>query len=271
MRRRQRSAPNADIDWVVGGRNKSNMASSFSRALTLARYNWLLYVCATVVAIVGISLCLAATSTMIRLVGGVAAFVAVWYSIASFLAFHAMFDRSSLLRGTWLPELLVSAPERWVQVSVCLEETTLPMKELFPATEGVLLDIFSPSVMTEPAVTRARSASQKSHAVAVTPASLGVPDKWAHATVITLAAHEVRNAAMRESLFCELSRITATNGRIVVVEHLRNFASFLAFGPGFLHFLPRREWIRLSTHTGMRLISESSITPFVNVFVFKPA
>jgi hypothetical protein len=246
------------------------MASSFSRALTLARYNWPLYVFATLVAIVGIALCLAATSTTIRLLGGVAALVAVWFATASFLAFHAMFDRSSLLRGTWLPELLEKAPEKWVQISVCLEETTLPMNQLFPAAEGVLLDIFSPSVMTEPAVTRARARSQNDHAVAVTPASLGVADEWADATVIMLAAHEVRNAAMRESLFRELSRITAAGGRIVVVEHLRNFAAFLAFGPGFFHFLPRSEWIRLSTQSGMRLISESSITPFVHVFVFKP-
>jgi hypothetical protein len=215
-------------------------------------------------------ICLSSTSTTVRWVGGIAALGAAWFAVASFLAFHAMFDRSSLLSGTWLPNLLATTPKKWVQVSVCLEETTLPIATLFPAAEGQLLDIFSQDVMTEPAVTRARSASSRKYGRSVTPSSLGVADQWADATVVTLAAHEVRDSALRESLFRELSRITAKSGRIVIVEHLRNFASFLAFGPGFLHFLPRNEWTRLAQLAGVKLISESSITPFVRIFVFEP-
>ena len=245
-----------------------NSKLSFTRALALARYNWPLYGVAVISAFVGVFLLLNSISLPVRVLGGLGALTAAWFAAASFLAFHTMFDCSSFLSGNWLPSLLPRTPKRWVQVSVCLEETTLPMTSLFPQAEGVLFDLFSPNVMTEPAVTRARSTCKRQDAVAATPTSLEVADRWADVTVITLAAHEVRDRNLRESLFRELNRITVVDGRVVVVEHLRNLNAFLAFGPGFSHFLPRREWLRLASQAGLQFLSEFSMTPFIHVFVF---
>jgi hypothetical protein len=207
---------------------------------------------------------------MWRIIGGLGALIFAWYALASFLAFHAMFDRSNLLSGTWHHGLIAQPPARWVQISVCLEETTLPMNEVFPRSEGLLLDLFNSDVMTEPAVTRARKMARTDLATAATPGSLPVDDLWADLSVVTLAAHEIRAAAMREQLFRELRRITSSDGSIIVVEHLRNLAAFIAFGPGLFHFHPRSEWIRLAKQAELSLQSETSITPFVHVFRFTP-
>jgi len=197
--------------------------------------------------------------------------VALWFAFASFWAFHWMFDRSELLGGKWLKEEFTQAPVRWVQVNAGLEETTLPLEQVFPGAEGKMLDLYDPAVMTEPAVTRAR---QRKADVAVSiparPDSLSVDDGWAELVVVTLAAHEIRDSRKRERFFQELRRIVASAGKVIVVEHLRDLAAALAFGPGILHFFPRQEWLRLGSVAGLKVERERRITPFVRVFVYQP-
>ncbi|MFO1041076.1 MAG: class I SAM-dependent methyltransferase [Planctomycetaceae bacterium] len=244
---------------------------SFKNALSLARYNWPLYLIAFSGAAFGTFVALNAhVSFAFRCAGTLGALIAIWYAVASFLAFHAMFDRSRLLSGTWIPELLPDPPARCIQISVFLEATTLPLAKVFPNAQVMLLDLFQPDLMTEPAVTRARQSANSTPAIRSSVDSLPVETGWSHATIITLAAHEIRQPAAREQLFHELQRVTANSGSIIVIEHLRNLAAFLAFGPGLFHFYPRREWIRLARNAKLALKSEIDITPFVHVFLFTP-
>jgi len=63
----------------------------------------------------------------------------------------------------------------------------------------------------------------------------------------------------------------APGGRLVLIEHPRNLAGILAFGPGVLHFLPMAEWSRLAALTGFRMESERAMSPFVRVRVYQAA
>jgi hypothetical protein len=54
-----------------------------------------------------------------------------------------------------------------------------------------------------------------------------------------------------------------------VVEHLRDWANFLAFGPGFLHFLAEQAWQQAAAAGGLRIEKRLRVTPFVNVFVLR--
>src|SRR5437870_3253246 len=103
--------------------------ATFTQALRLARYNWPLYAIATLAVAGGIALACLAPDPLARTFGVTAAVVAGWFGGASFVAFHAMFDRSDFTRWEWLREE-VEPPKRWVHVSAGLELTRAPLGEL---------------------------------------------------------------------------------------------------------------------------------------------
>lgn len=208
---------------------------------------------------------LAPAPLWLRLAGLGVALVAAWFTAASLGAFHWMFDRSDLLTGRWLPG---PPPARWVQLSVALEQTTLPLESVFPDAEGRSFDLFDPEVTSEPAVGRARAA-RGSALLRVAPDDVPVEDAWAELVVVPLAAHEVRDPAVRRAFFAELERILAPGGRLVLAEHPRNLASLLAFGPGVLHFLPRSEWVRRAADAGLEVVERRAKTPFVDLWTLQ--
>jgi ubiquinone/menaquinone biosynthesis C-methylase UbiE len=77
------------------------------------------------------------------------------------------------------------------------------------------------------------------------------------------------NRQTRGALFNELRRVLGPGGRVVVAEHLRDWANFLAFGPSFLHFHSRHAWSRCFNRARFAIQSEFPITPFVRVFVLR--
>jgi hypothetical protein len=244
--------------------------NTFDRALRIAGYNWPLYAGAAIAIVVGVTLlCAPGVPRSLRWVGGLGAAIAGWYAVASFSAFHWMFDRSQLLDGMWLRKLS-SEPRRCIQINAGLEETTLPLSDIFPDAELKTFDLYDPTVMTEPALTRARQRKSDAMTTAVQPGSLPVDSGWADFVVVTLAAHEIRNGLHREQFFRDLRRVVSPAGKVVVVEHLRDFVAALAFGPGMFHFFRRSEWLSLGSRVGLDVERELPITPFIRVFVYRP-
>jgi hypothetical protein len=236
--------------------------------MSLVRYNWPLYVvCLSVLVLGMVIFAMTRLPFPVRLLALTAACVASWYAVASFFAFYLMFDRPKFLGGEWLTRCVTSPPQTCVQISVCVEETTLPLQQVFPESKYTQFDLFDSEVMTEPAINRAKhEALTSANAIAkadLIPLDAGLSEF----TLVTLAAHEIRNPRLRHNFFAELRRITASNGCVVIAEHLRNLPAALAFGPGLFHFYPRSEWITLATASGLRVHSEFDINPFIHVFV----
>jgi len=124
--------------------------------------------------------------------------------------------------------------------------------------------------MTEPSIKRARRRKGGAqHAEQVDPSSLPMRDAECDGIFLIFAAHELRNREDRQKLFLEVSRSLMAGGHVIVVEHLRDIANFLAYGPGAFHFHSRKEWHASWHSTGLEVDHEISITPFVRSFILK--
>lgn len=139
---------------------------------------------------------------------------------------------------------------------------------MFPGAEGRVIDIYDPSKMTEPSIKRAR------HIAGVFSAGTGLqvwpaPDGDFDAAFLIFAAHELRHHQDRVYLFQKIARVLRRGGELLLVEHLRDGANFLAFDPGFFHFFSKRTWATAVDAAGLRIRLHTTITPFVHVFVLQ--
>lgn len=240
----------------------------FHGMLQILRYNLPMYLAALAGCLaVALALALLPLPRPLAVLAALGTAAGFLWSVSSLLASHYIYDRSALSTWSWLAGLLQAPPRRWASLHAGLDETFGELHRLFP-DGGTTLDIYDAQEMTEPSIERARR-------LALTPATpadfraLPFPDGSLDAVFLIFAAHELRRPESRLRFFREIARSLAPGGRVVLVEHLRDPSNFLVFGPGFVHFLARREWLRLAQESGLAVRHESRITPFVAVLVLE--
>ena len=226
-----------------------------SGATRIFLYNWPIYVGTWAVAAVVIALAPAA-------LGALAAGAIAW-SWLSLLVSHHVYDRSPLALGTWVRRLLPTKVDDWVGIDAGLD-AEVALDGVMPGTCVARLDLYDGDVVRAPSVRRARATTPRVHAATATKAtSLPLASGSCDVVAVVFSAHEVHRRTDRDAFFVELARVLRVGGRVLLVEHLRDLANFVAFGPGFLHFLARGEWLRLADHAGLTIAEEIRITPFV--------
>jgi SAM-dependent methyltransferase len=235
----------------------------------MVRFNWPHYLAGASVALVAILL---GTSNGLppglRLLSAAIAASAAWWVAASLAAGYVVYDRSPLSRWRWLANLPAQRPSRWAVVTAGYDEASVPLRRLLGG-RAVTVDLYDPSLMTEASIRRAhRVAPPPSDSLTASPDELPLLDGQQDALFVVFAAHELRRRRERQALFGELRRVCREGGAIVLVEHGRDSANLLAFGPGALHFFPYREWLGLASEARLRLVDECRVTPFVRALVF---
>ena len=242
----------------------------FEGVWNILRFNWPFYAATGACAAGTAVLTLIHWPIWLRVLGWSGVGLAIFWMLASLAVSFYVYDVSPLYKWTWLRSMFAKPPRSWVNIHSGFDETSLPLQALFPADKQQVLDIYNPQTMTEPSIERARATVVSP--VSATPADfakLPLPDDSVDAVFLIFAAHEIRESEDRLRFFRELKRITVSDARVILVEHVRDAANFLAFGPGFLHFMPQHEWQRLASQSSLEIDRRFRITPFVSVFVLQ--
>jgi len=232
-------------------------------------YNWPHYLWSSLTGIAGVAAVIALPLPVeVKAAAIVAIGIGFGWLTCSLWASHHIYDASKLYEFRWVKQLLSPRPKRWVNIHAGLDETSLKLLDIFPTESATVLDIYDPITMSEPSIRRARRLTpSKVPAIKSDFRNLPVGNRAADTVFVIFAAHEIRDPIQRIHFFMELNRILEPGGKLLLVEHLRDFANFAAFGPGFFHFLPLAEWLRLGRETGFVVFKQIKITPFVRVFV----
>src|SRR6185503_13867465 len=182
---------------------------------------------------------------------------------------HFVYDRSDLYRWGWLDRALRGVIMRQAIFCHCgFDEASAGLRDRYSDVQWQVLDHFDFKQMIEPSIRRARAMFPPG------PGTLPsrydawpLPAQSADIVFGLLAIHELRSESERSAWFAESKRCLRKGGRVVLVEHVRDVANFLAFGPGFLHFHSQASWRRCWECAGFRSIDQFCVTPFVRIIV----
>ena len=222
-------------------------------------FNWPIFALTSAIAFAALLAALVFHSALCAFVGFVAAAGLVHVLVITYW----VYDASELYAlDRWLPPL-AGTPKRILVVHTGLDEVSTRLTSVFPEATVTVCDIHDERYATAPSIARARKLG--SNGVAAKADAIPLPSASADLVIGFLALHEIRDSDARAKMFAELGSIGA---RLVIVEHTRDTANFVAYGPGAFHFLPRTTWTSLA---GFTLVDERTITPFVRVFTHEAA
>jgi SAM-dependent methyltransferase len=234
-----------------------------SGAVRIFLYNWPVYALTWTFALavlLALFVGLAPPLAWVAAFGAGGAFV--WSLVSLFVSYY-IYEKSELASGRWVPRVLGSQAGAWATIHAGLD-AEIELDGVMPSPCVARLDIFDSRFMTSPSIARARARTPRAKpAKSCSPTALALESDACDAIVVAFTAHEIRDEAAREAFFSELRRALRPGGKVLLVEHLRDAANFLAFGPGFLHFGPRREWLRLASQAKLDVVSEMRVTPWV--------
>lgn len=198
-------------------------------------------------------------------VGGVGAIV---LTVAALATTWWVFERSSGRRWAWVMEQ-AGQPRRWLNLTTGFDDSSATLRRSLRG-EGRSIDVVDPTLQLERPLLRARHRFPPPGSPVV-PAALdaAIEPHSADVVFLLMAAHEAHGPA-RADLLRSAARAIAPGGRLILVEHLRDTANILAFGPGAWHFSPRDAWLATTREAGLRLVAETRLSPFVGGLVLTP-
>ena len=206
--------------------------------------------------------------------------VLFWVIVAAFLYGLIMplivsayvYDFSGYYKFDWLKGLTNDGRVNLiVNIHAGFDETSFIIKNRFPQADLRVFDFYDPEQHTEQAIKRARKVSLGyPNTLQITSNSIPLKDGSTDLIFLLSAVHEIRSNEEKVGFLKECFRICKPGGRVIMIEHLRDFPNFLAFSVGFTHFFPRSVWKNSFRSAGFSSFREIKFTPFMSIFNCSP-
>ncbi len=188
--------------------------------------------------------------------------------VTPLLVSYYVYDRLGLYSMEWLHKDLVGSSV--VNIHAGFDEFSNVIEKRYDHTELRVFDFYDPEKHTELSIKRARKRYPiHSNTVPISTKFLPLDDDSVDTIMLIFAVHEIRDDDERIAFFKELSRVLHDDGRVIVVEHLRDMSNFLAYNIGFFHFLPKHTWYDTFEHAKLSIASEIKLSPFISTFILK--
>ena len=184
-----------------------------------------------------------------------------------------VYDYSGFYNFNWLKNLNPedSDTKKILNINAGFDETSFIIKNIFPQAGLNVFDFYDAERHTEPAIIRARKVSLVYPNTQQIITNL-IPFENNSVDIIFLlsAVHEIRSQEEKIQFLKECLRVCKQNGKVIMVEHLRDLPNFLAFSVGFTHFFSKRVWKKAFGEAGFSTFAETKFTPFMSIFNCKP-
>jgi SAM-dependent methyltransferase len=184
-----------------------------------------------------------------------------------------VYDLSGYYDFRWLNNFPIqdSNENQILNINAGFDETSFIIKSNFPLSGLKVFDFYNARQHTEPAIVRARKVSLVYPNTQQIATNL-IPIENESVDVIFLlsAVHEIRLHEEKVQFLKECYRVCKPDGRVIMVEHLRDFPNFVAFSIGFTHFFSRSAWKKAFEEAGFVSFQETKFTPFMSIFNCKP-
>ena len=200
--------------------------------------------------------------------------IAFIYGLVSPLVISAyVYDFSGYYDFKWLEKYKIpnSRATKVVNINAGFDETSFIIKDKLHKSNLKVFDFYDKQRHTEPAIVRARKISSVyPNTQQIKSNQIPLEDKSVDIIFLLSAIHEIRSHEEKIKFLKECHRICKPDGKVIMVEHLRDFPNFLAFSVGFTHFFSKKIWENAFESAGFSSFSESKFTPFISLFNCTP-
>ena len=247
--------------------------SRFPMTKLVVVFNWHFFLMAAFACAIGIAGIAFVDIIWIQIVLGLGVAAGIYFMVISIIASYFVYDHSDLYKLNWWPDRVIpEGASSAVLVHAGFDPASRKLTRKYPELNLQILDFFDSDTTTETSIRTARKLfppleNETQIKIDVWPLEDGSQD----IVFAISAAHEIRNDDERAAFFREANRVLRSGGRLVVIEQLRDWRNFLAFGGAVLHFLSRGTWIRSFTAGGFGTPEEFWISPWMKAFVLTKA
>ena len=183
-----------------------------------------------------------------------------------------VYDLSGFYNFHWLKDQVDNGKKvnQLVNINAGFDETSFIIENKFPGADLKVFDFYNAKQHTEPAIKRARKVSLVYPDTKQIPSDhIPLKDNTVDIVFLLSAVHEIRSHDEKVQFLRECHRLCKPGGKVIMVEHLRDFPNFLAFTVGFTHFFSRATWKKAFASAGFSSFRETKFTPFMSVFFCK--